>query len=57
MRADESVRTVSTNFIGRVHDVHGLVRKAAPGIHKAVIRYVYEEGADSGYWQLDYVCS
>ncbi|KAH7700630.1 hypothetical protein AAVH_32246, partial [Aphelenchoides avenae] len=57
MRVDERTRTVSSNFIGRVRDVHGLASKAVPGIHKATIRYVYEEGADSGYWQLDYVCS
>ncbi|KAH7723436.1 hypothetical protein AAVH_08915 [Aphelenchoides avenae] len=55
MRVEETDRTVSSNFIGEIRDVYGLVSKVDPGVHKATIRYIYEEGSPSGYWQLEYI--
>ncbi|KAH7723435.1 hypothetical protein AAVH_08914 [Aphelenchoides avenae] len=55
MRVDETDPTVTSNFIGGIRDVYGLVSDATPGVHKATIRYIYEEGSPSGYWQLEYI--
>ncbi|KAH7717180.1 hypothetical protein AAVH_15369 [Aphelenchoides avenae] len=48
---------VTSNFADRVLDKHGIVAAwdASPGKYKAVIRFVYEEGAPCGYWQLEYL--
>ncbi|KAH7719702.1 hypothetical protein AAVH_12819 [Aphelenchoides avenae] len=51
---DDSVSSqVDSDFARGIRDVHGLLQDVTPGKHSATVRYVYEDGAPSGYWQLE----
>lgn len=52
---DEPDRTVTSNFVGGIRDVHGLLDIADPGVHTATIRYDCEGGVQAAHWQLEYV--
>ncbi|KAH7703884.1 hypothetical protein AAVH_28943 [Aphelenchoides avenae] len=53
---DDSVSNhADSDFARGIRDVHGLLQDVTLGKHSATVRYVYEDGAPSGYWQLEYI--